>query len=59
MTDQEKAAIGYVYTSIGNECWWDAEANDDRSNLDCKIITALGLVYIYTIPATGTAYKVG
>lgn len=45
MTNQEKAAIGYVSTFIGNECWWDGEANDDRSNLDCKIITALGLGY--------------
>jgi hypothetical protein len=45
MTNQEKAAIGYVATFIGNECWWAGEANDDRSNLDCKIITALGLGY--------------
>ncbi|WP_439474286.1 hypothetical protein [Algoriphagus formosus] len=45
MTSQEKAAIGYVSTFIGNECWWDGEANDDRRNLDCKIITALGLGY--------------
>lgn len=45
MTNQEKAAIGYVSTFIGNECWWDGEANEDRSNLDCKIITALGLGY--------------
>ncbi|WP_417613291.1 hypothetical protein [Owenweeksia hongkongensis] len=45
MTNQEKAALGYVSTFIGNECWWDGEANNDRSNLDCKIITALGLGY--------------
>ena len=45
MTDPEKAALGYVATFIGNECWWDGEANDDRNNLDCKIITALGLGY--------------
>jgi len=45
MTNKEKAAIGYVSTFIGNECWWDGETNDDRSNLDCKIITALGLGY--------------
>jgi len=45
MTDAEKAAIGYVATFIGNECWWNGEANDNRSNLDCKIITALGLGY--------------
>lgn len=45
MTKQEIAAIGYVSTFIGNECWWDGDANVDRSNLDCKIITALGLGY--------------
>lgn len=45
MTTQEKAAIGYVATFIGNECWWDGKANENRSNLDCKIISALGLGY--------------
>lgn len=45
MTKPEKAAIGYVSTFIGNECWWDGPVNDDRDNLDCKIITALGLGY--------------
>jgi hypothetical protein len=45
MTDPEKAALGYVASFIGNECWWDGAANDERSNLDCRIITALGLGY--------------
>lgn len=45
ISDSEKAALGYVATFVGNECWWDGEANPDRSNLDCKIITALGLGY--------------
>lgn len=45
LTNQEKAALGYVSTFIVNECWWDGEVNNDRSNLDCKIITALGLGY--------------
>lgn len=45
LTKPEKAAIGYVATFIGNECWWDGEANENRSNLDCKIISALGLGY--------------
>ncbi|MBI1184723.1 hypothetical protein GC194_10650 [bacterium] len=45
ITDAQRAAIGYVATFIGNECWWDGEANDDRNNLDCKIISALGLGY--------------
>ena len=46
MTNQEKAAIAYVSKNIGNECWWaNDKAADDRSNLDCKIPTALGLGY--------------
>ncbi len=45
ITEPEKAAIGYVATFIGNECWWDGKAKNNRSNLDCKIITALGLGY--------------
>lgn len=43
ITDPERAALGYVATFIGNECWWDGEANDDRSNLKCKILSALNL----------------
>lgn len=45
MTPQEKVAIGYVATFIGNQCRWDGKANEDRSNLECKIISALGLGY--------------
>lgn len=46
MPPAEKAAIAYLATSIGNECWWKGDRpNKDRSNLDCKIITALGLGY--------------
>ncbi len=45
ITEPEKASIGYVATFIGNECRWNGEVNEDRSNLDCKIITALGLGY--------------
>lgn len=45
MSNAEKAALGYVATFIGNECWWDGDANQDRSNLDCKVISALGLGY--------------
>jgi hypothetical protein len=45
ITDPERAALGYVATFIGNECWWDGEGNDDRSNLKCKILTALNLGY--------------
>lgn len=45
ITDPEKAALGYVATYIGSECQWDGEANEDRSNLKCKILTALNLGY--------------
>jgi hypothetical protein len=45
ITDPEKAAIAYVATFVGNDCWWDGEASDNRSNLKCKILTALDLGY--------------
>ena len=35
ITDPERASLGFVATFIGNECWWDGEANDDRNNLKC------------------------
>lgn len=45
ISNQEKAALGYVTTFIGNECDWDGMVNEDRSNLKCKILTALNLGY--------------
>jgi hypothetical protein len=45
ISDPERAALGFVATFIGNECWWDGETKDDRSNLKCKILTALNLGY--------------
>lgn len=45
ISDPEKAALAYVATFIGNECTWDGEANDNRGNLKCKILTALDLGY--------------
>ncbi|WP_257668833.1 hypothetical protein [Parapedobacter tibetensis] len=45
ITDPEKAALGYVATFIGNECSWDGKATSSRSNLKCKILTALNLGY--------------
>ena len=45
ISDQEKAALGYVATFIGNECEWDGEYTDDRNNLKCEILTALDLGY--------------
>jgi hypothetical protein len=41
----EKAALGYVATFIGNECRWEDDYKEDRSNLKCKVLTALGLGY--------------
>ncbi len=45
ISNQEKAALSYVATFIGNECSWDGEVNENRSNLKCKILTALDLGY--------------
>ena len=45
ISDPERAVLGYVGTFIGNECWWEGEAKDDRSNLKCKILSALNLGY--------------
>jgi len=45
ISEPERAAIAYVATFIGNECAWDGEYKEDRSNLSCKIITALNLGY--------------
>lgn len=45
IADPEKAALAYVATFIGNECEWDGPATDDRSNLKCKLLTALNLGY--------------
>lgn len=45
ITAPERAALGYIATFIGNECNWDGGYKDDRSNLKCKILTALNLGY--------------
>lgn len=45
VTDPEKAALGYVATFIGNDCWWDGDDSDNRKNLKCKILSALNLGY--------------
>jgi len=45
ISDAERAALGYVGTFIGSDCFWDGKANEDRSNLRCKILTALNLGY--------------
>lgn len=45
ISEPERAAIGYVATFIGNECNWDGTYKADRSNLKCKILSALNLGY--------------
>ena len=45
ITEPERAALGYVATFIGNECNWDGDYKEDRSNLKCKLLTALNLGY--------------
>lgn len=45
MPDEVKAAVGYIATFIGNECTWDGTYTANRSNLKCRIFTALNLGY--------------
>ena len=45
ISDPEKAALGYIATFIGNECWWEGDYTDKRDNLKCEILTALDLGY--------------
>jgi hypothetical protein len=45
ISEPEKAALGYVATFIGNECRWDGDYTENRSNLKCEILTALNLGY--------------
>ncbi|MBW1294161.1 hypothetical protein [Aquimarina litoralis] len=45
ITAQERAALGYITTFIGNECEWDGKANKDRSNLSCVVLSKLKLGY--------------
>jgi hypothetical protein len=44
ISDAERAALSFVATWIGNECWWENDnPNEDRTNLKCVILTALNL----------------
>jgi hypothetical protein len=45
ISEPEKAVLAYVATFIGNECSWDGKANENRSNLKCKILSGLDLGY--------------
>ena len=46
ISDPEKAALGYIATFIGNDCDWDGAYTENRSNLKCEILSALGLGYL-------------
>lgn len=43
ISEPERAALGYVATFVGNECNWEGTYSENRSNLKCKILTALDL----------------
>lgn len=45
ISEPERAAIGFVVTFIGNECYWDGDAKEDMSNLKCRVTDALNLGY--------------
>lgn len=45
LTNQQRAALGYIATFIGNECDWDGDKKADESNLKCKLLSALNLGY--------------
>lgn len=42
MTDAERAAVGYLATTIGSDCDWVGKPG---GNLDCKLTSALDLGY--------------
>ena len=45
LTDQQRAALGYIATDVSNECYWDGTKKEDGSNLKCKFLSALNLGY--------------
>lgn len=45
LSDPKRAALGFVATFVGSECYWDGAMAVDRSNLQCKVLTALDLGY--------------
>lgn len=45
ISEPEKAALSYIATFVENECEWDGKADENRSNLKCKILWALDLGY--------------
>lgn len=45
LTNPQRAALGFIATSVGNECHWDGDKKVDESNLKCKFLSALNLGY--------------
>lgn len=45
LTDQQRAALGYIATDVSNECYWDGNKKADESNLKCTFLSALNLGY--------------
>ena len=45
ITRQQRAALGYITTFVGNDCDWDGDKKTDESNLKCKLLSALDLGY--------------
>jgi len=45
ISDPERAVLGLAATFINSECAWDGAQKADRSNLKCKILSALDLGY--------------
>jgi len=45
LTDQQRAALGYIATDVSSECNWDGAKKADGSNLKCRFLSALNLGY--------------
>jgi hypothetical protein len=45
LTDQQRAALGYIATDVSSECNWDGVKKADGSNLKCRFLWALHLGY--------------
>lgn len=45
VSDQQRAALGYIAIDVGNECHWDGDKKADKSNLKCILLSALNLGY--------------
>ncbi|WP_237732409.1 hypothetical protein [Flavobacterium sp. UGB4466] len=45
LTDPQRAALGFITTSLDHECHWDGDKKADESNLKCKFLWALNLGY--------------